>query len=383
MALQAALAQLCPQTDVDNGHHVFDCNLFLSLRSGEVIPCHSELVRARCTQFPEADDNNTVNIDADAPVVYVLLGWVYSEALDLPSVPYQKLTSAVVCLGLSWGLRDCTVLQDRLMSSWRKQRRAGTLLKDIARAYDSGAWGKLYISSPVDDSGERAAELSGGWVALLRGCSSYFKAMLGGEWVESSGSSVKIHWPRTQLAKLLRFLHGHCFVESAADLPAAMECSDFFGVPALVAEANDWVAANLKLENAAALWDFVHKEPRMCINNIDDQVVQAVDASSACLDFFLRNFAELARDPQDGDGSWVPLHDLSCPLMQKLLATGLLEIPHDELMHIVYRYALAKCGSLEKSGALLSSLRPPVVMFNREMRDLLTGNIETSIRAVL
>merc|ERR1712146_588054 len=85
--------------------------------------------------------------------------------------------------------------------------------------------------------------------------------------------------------------------------------------------ANDWIVANLKVQNAAALWEFVDAEPRMCLNTVEAEL-DAADASDACLDFFIGRFAEMASNPPDGDGSWVPLHDLNCNLMHRLLATG-------------------------------------------------------------
>merc|ERR1712146_169764 len=147
--------------------------------------------------------------------------------------------------------------------------------------------------------------------------------------------------------------------------------------------ANDWIVANLKVQNAAALWEFVDAEPRMCLNTVEAEL-DAADASDACLDFFIGRFAEMASNPPDGDGSWVPLHDLNCNLMHRLLATGLVSMPTNELMQVVESYAEAKCGS--KNGrdyaVLMKSLRPPVVMFNRELRDLLTGSVEASIRTL-
>merc|ERR1712146_173670 len=79
--------------------------------------------------------------------------------------------------------------------------------------------------------------------------------------------------------------------------------------------ANDWIVANLKVQNAAALWEFVDAEPRMCLNTVEAEL-DAADASDACLDFFIGRFAEMASNPPDGDGYWVPLHDLNCNLMQ-------------------------------------------------------------------
>jgi hypothetical protein len=219
---------------------------------------------------------------------------------------------------------------------------------------------------------------------LLQARSGYFKAMLSGSWVESSSDGlglVRIHWPRDQFVKLLRFFHGHPFVEQVGDLQVVVECGSFFDVPELFGEANDWIASNLSMANAPMLWDFVSKEPRLWLSGVDGHA----DAKDACLDFHLRHFAELAEDPEEGDGSWVPLHDLSCALMRELLSTGLITLPKDALMEIVERFAGAKCGGRQgkEFNDLIKGMRPPAVMFNRELRDLLTGTVEASIRTVL
>lgn len=325
-------------------------------------------------------------VDADHATVSALLRWIYSEVLDLRSLPQEHLGTSVMRLALSWGLWDSAVLHDRIVGSWR-ERRCGSLQKDIARAYDSGSWASKLLFETVGASGSLANDgVAGGWPPLLRARSSYFAAMLGGSWAEScSSGTVQIHWPHGQLKKLIRFIHGHPFVENMADLQAAVECSSFFGVPALIAEANDWVATHLKPDNAATLWEFVDKEARMSVSTIEEDGLQAADAHDACLSFHISHFAELAADPPDGDGSWVPLHDLSCHLMNKLLATGLVSMPTKELMHIVERFVSAKCGATggKEFDSIMKTLRPPAVMFNRELRQILVGTVEASIHTVL
>lgn len=399
MALRTILAQLCPQPDGYDGNlnglpfGDLGYNLFLRPRSGDQIPCHTELVRARCSCLPYGNSDGVLEVDADGPVVFGLLSWIYSEVLELHRFPNLQLGPDIVRLAHSWGLRDIAVLKDRLMSSWRNQRRAGSLAEDLVRAYDTGVWGDHFNFHAVEATSSQRIEatevVSGGWPLLLQARSSYFKAMLGGMWAESSGEcgglgTVEIHWPQVQLAKLIRFLHGHSFVESSGDLPAAVGCSSFFGVPALVADANDWIATNLKLTNASMLWEFIDQEPRLCPSDADVHL-DAADAKDACLGFHIKHFAELAQDPEDGDGSWVPLHDLSYTLMQKVLATGLLPIPKDALTQIVERFVCAKCGA--KHGILYDvlsrGLRPPIVLFNRELRDMLAGTVQASIHTIL
>jgi hypothetical protein len=224
-----------------------------------------------------------------------------------------------------------------------------------------------------------AETLSGGWIELVRSQSSYFHSMFSGVWAESAGD-VAIQYPRRQVAKLLRFLHGHSFVTGSSDLMDAVECGSFFGVPSLLAHVNDWIASNLKMANAPTLWGFVEAENRLRLGDLDGQV-EAADADDACFDFHIRHFEELVRDPDDGDGSWVPLHDLSYSLMRRLLASGLVDVPREKLTEVVERYVEAKFGF--KDPAALKELRPPAVLFNREIRSMLMGATEASIRTVL
>merc|ERR1719379_1127613 len=150
-----------------------------------------------------------MTVDADGATISVLLRWIYSEVLDLRSLPQEHLGTSVMRLALSWGLRDSAVLHDRIVGSWR-EKRCGSLQKDIARAYGSGFWANELLFEAVGASGSLANGIvSGGWPLLLRARSSYFAAMLGGSWAESrSSGTVKIHWPHGQLKKLIRFMHG-------------------------------------------------------------------------------------------------------------------------------------------------------------------------------
>lgn len=384
MALPAVLDLFCPNRNgIDRGS---DGNFTLMTSDGHSFKCHLELLRARCAEFPMVGEDVSMAVDADCATISSLLRWIYSEVLDLRSLPQEHLGTSVMRLALSWGLRDSAVLHDRIVGSWREKRH-GSVQKDIARAYDSGFWANKILFQAVGESGCSANEaVPGGWPLLLQARSSYFAAMLGGSWAESrSSGNVTIHWPHGQLKKLIRFIHGHPFVESIADLQAAVECSSFFGVPALIAEANDWVATHLKLDNAALLWEFVDKEPRMSVSSIEQDGLQAADAHDACLSYHISHFAELAADPPDGDGSWVPLHDLSCNLMNKLLATGLVSMPTKELMHVIGRFVGAKCGATsgKEFDSIMKTLRPPAVMFNRELREILVGTVDASIHTVL
>jgi len=389
MALKTVLAQLCPQPD--GNCNTLAHNLHLAPCTGDMIPCHEELLRARCPGLPAARADGVVDVDADRSPVFVLLRWIYAEALDLRGFPQQNLGNAVVRLAFAWELRDAGVLRERFVGSWRRERHIGSLAQDVRRAYDSGAWGSHFIFQAIEaaSAGRDTTPLSGGWPLLLRTRSTYFEAMLGGKWAETNGEgdrlgAVKIHWPSKQLAKLVQFLHGHPFVEGMGDLQAAVECSEFFGIPSLIAEVNDWVASNLKLANAPTLWEFVDKEPRLFLGDGEEQR-EVADANDACLHFHIRHFAELAQDPEEGDGSWVPLHDLSCSLMTKLLATGLICMPKDALTEVVERFACAKCGGKHgiEYANLLQSFRPPAVLFNREFRDMLVGTVVASIHTIL
>jgi len=76
---------------------------------------------------------------------------------------------------------------------------------------------------------------------------------------------------------------------------------------------------------------------------------------------------------------------LDYPLMRAILATGLVSMPRDALLQIVERFVAAKCGHTtgKEYAGLLEGLRPPAVLFNREVRDLLAGGVEASIRTLL
>merc|ERR1711879_283829 len=125
-------------------------------------------------------------------------------------------------------------------------------------------------------------------------------------------------------------------------------------------------------------------EPRLTLGDTDEERI-TVDADEACFSFHVKRFAELANDPVDGDGSWVPLHDITCTLMERLLGCGLIDMPKEELTRVVERFAESKSGdgSGKEYERLIERLRPPRVLFNRELRAMLLCEVEPSIRAVL
>jgi hypothetical protein len=264
---------------------------------------------------------------------------------------------------------------------------------DLLRAYEADDLGSCFSFRCIE--ADRHVLLPGGWPELLRTRSSYFRAMLDGGWLESSKHSigqmddfrlraVDIHFPIAQFTKLLHFLHGGTFVTGIGDLTQAVECGSFFGVPSLLAHANEWIATNLKVANAPNLWVYVDSEPRLQLLDSEEHCGCA-DADDACFDFHIRHFAELVSDPEDGDGSWVPIHDLTYPLMKRVLASGLIAMPRDALTEVVVRFVEAKTGG-KRGGAfdnLLAGLRPPVVLFNRENRELLAGVQTFSIQSIL
>eukprot|EP00440_Ansanella_granifera_P001353 gb/GFBE01001457.1/.p1 GENE.gb/GFBE01001457.1/~~gb/GFBE01001457.1/.p1 ORF type:complete len:401 (+),score=84.25 gb/GFBE01001457.1/:1-1203(+) len=400
MALSLLLLRKCPTPDSADAamgaSDLDDCDAFLVPRGGRRIPCHSVLLLARCPSLG-ISPGCTESVDEEEAVVFGLLRWVYCEAFDLRGThSVRGIGDRVVCLAETWGMRDVAVLRERLVQSWRTQRRKGSLDKDLLRAYDARQLGSLEFSCA--DSSQQVANGSqvvyGGWPVLLRAASSYFHAMLNGSWAESSNcdeARVRVHWPSQQLSKLVRYVHGGHFVSGSADLHTAVECGEFFGVPALIASANDWIAENLDLSNAATLWGFVEGEPRMraqWLRNAEDPdylpwMDLAADADEACFDFHIREFASMAQDPENGDGSWVPLHDLSPRLMHRLVSSGLISMNTEQLKEAIERYARAKCSCPGEFTALAKSLLPPTVLFNRELRDLLLVGRDGSIRSVL
>eukprot|EP00439_Symbiodinium_sp_Y106_P029259 s3010_g3.t1 len=190
--------------------------------------------------------------------------------------------------------------------------------------------------------------------------------MLSGKWAETAHEQVKVGWPAEEFERLMEFLHGgQDFIRDAQDLEKALRCADFFGLPVLV-----------------------DSEPRLRLKQVQDSGLHAdffVDAEDACFDFHVREFLALAwpdADSEADEDCWVPLHDLSPSLMQRLLRSGSLDVSTERLKAIVLRYARAKW---DKSLAQVHAkqMMPPNVLFNRDIRDQLLGGVTMSIRAVL
>ncbi|CAE8586085.1 unnamed protein product [Polarella glacialis] len=415
MAMQSMLANLCPRiSDNDDSADLCDWadepTVLLASNDGKpAIRCHAALLRARCPLLPSG---TLVECHETSDVLHGLLRWVYcgtlchqasdtlfSEVegpeLRVAMVQRQRMSlgSGLLRLAERWGLRDSDCLKGRLVGRRLVQRQQGTLAEDLLRAYDDGQIGGRFLFSCADEDiggREDLPPLEGGWCALLRLQSSYFDAMLSGGWAESSGSVgsfdgrrvVHLQWPREQLARLLRFFHGDRFVRSSADLPLALECARFFGVPSLFASVNDWIAAHLKIENASALWNLVESEPGLVTTDADFQEV-VDDADAACFYFHLKHFEVLAEDEVDASGG-VPLNLLNTSLMQRLLMSGLVDIPTAILKGVVKRFARARCSDKQQAEALRVQLQPPAVLFNREHRDaLLPRSSEVTVRAFL
>ncbi|CAE7500084.1 unnamed protein product, partial [Symbiodinium natans] len=77
------------------------------------------------------------------------------------------------------------------------------------------------------------------------------------------------------------------------DLRVAVDCAAFFGVPSLLHHVREWIAANLKVATAPALWAFVESEPLLKHQEVDG-CDDAEDVEAACFEFHLEHFAELA-----------------------------------------------------------------------------------------
>lgn len=393
MALATALAALCPALGSAQDPPLEAGSVQLSTRDGLPVACHAAVLRARCPDLP---DGSVVETGEDAEVVYALLRWVYCEQVSSdpmgaestwPSTSAEALTNTMgigaraVRLGRRWGLRDAACLQGRVAARRVVTRGSGTLVEDVLRAYDAGALDGR-ISFQAENKEEPTEALKGGWTALLRQRSGYFAAMLGGHWAESCAGSdevgdITVHWPRRQLARLLRFVHGAPFVQAQEDLRAAVECAKFFSVPSLFAEVNEWIASHLTFENATGLWNFVESEP--LVKHCDGTMQEGVaDADMACFDFHLQHFEDLVAgcehraEPLEAYGiTCGRLRELDSLLMQRLLATGLVDMCSDLLRPVVLDYARDKTKGRprEEFADLCERLRPPAVLFNRQHRD--------------
>lgn len=389
MSLAEALSGLCPGPAQDASDT--DLDLALHPCDGPPIICHEALLRSRCPELPPTIDGR-VEVCEDTAVLIALLQWIYCERLDKDRIASSDadLGTRVVRLSYRWGLRDAHALYERVTGCKRVVRSAGTLATDLLRAYEGGTLtGRFQFCGDGMVSrghGHQRAQLRGGWCALLRARSGYFRAMLSGNWAESCNREadhvmVRVQWPQEQLARLLCFLHGGIFVRNISDLQTAVDCSTFFDVPSLLVHAADWVTDNLKIDNAPALWCFVHAEPAFQQEDGDD----ALNVDAACFDFHIRNFSLLAQ-PLDGEeGAKVPLHGLSVPLMHRLLSSGLVGVSTRALLEIVAAFVRVKCGlKADEEGdennvvyeSLFARLRPPLVLFNRQERQRLCGGVE-------
>jgi len=380
MAVAAALATVCP-----TGENCFtaDSELITLICSDSVsVRCHVGLLRARCPSigFLEAEP-----VMEESSVTLALLHWVYCGRF--PEKAQEHLTndrnhvySRIVRLAKSWGMRDAQELQDCLTGC--RKRRKSSLEEDVLTAYRSGLLGgHFFFRCPLQDDSH--VLLDGGLPSLLRTRSDYFRAMLGGSWAESAYVSsepriVTVYWPQDQMARLLNFLHGADFVVGPEDLRVAVDCASFFGVPSLLHHVREWIAANLQVSTAPLLWDFVDSEPLLKQQDIDG-CEDAEDVEAACFEFHVKHFAALAGikeweafgDDFDGCQDDVPLHNLSVPLLHRLLMSGLVQLPTKQLFCVVERFARAKCSdasSQEAFAQVFTTLIPPAVIFNRDCR---------------
>jgi len=332
-------------------------------------------------------------------VVCALLRWIYCEQVvsqdpdewaGSDGVPRDAVGPRAVRLGRRWGLRDAECLQGRVAARRVVTRGSGTLAKDLLRAYDAGALDANLTFRAAD--GDEA--LPGGWADLLRQRSPYFGAMLGGDWAEGrNGGEITVHWPHDQMVRLLRFLHGAPFVRGQDDLHVALGCAKFFGVPALFAEVNEWISGNLSLRNAPALWNLVESEP-LLRHHYGVAQEDVADADGACFDFHVAHFAELVKGERHmGEEPEIEifeakagfLHELCAPLMQRLLSSGLVDVPSASLTPVVLAYAegRTKGRPMEEYRELCEMLRPPAVLFNREHRAKLLPAVQITARSFL
>lgn len=386
MSLARALSSICPVSGVSPQDHGYNCSL---MPNGEsAIPCHHELLAARCPQL-SVNIAQSAEVFEDSEVVYALLRWVYCETLvaELTDADKHEFACRVVKLAWKWGLRDAGCLQGKVADKRCRVRAVGTLAEDLLHAYDQNAInGRLTIQADgtVEASDIVIEEFPHVWSAVLRARSTYFHAMLGGSWAESNSNGtesavVKLHWPPQQIGKLLRFLHGAEFVSTERDLRGAIDCADFFGVPSLLASINDWISQRLHLNSATRLWRFIENEPVLIhylgVEGVAEWHNCSADADDACFDFHIKHFEQMAGEVHDQLPLQprTPLHELSVSLFRRLLTSGLLDMATEELTDVVKRFVRAHV--LDKDGHeysdLVSSLCPPRVLFNREQRDRL------------
>lgn len=251
------------------------------------------------------------------------------------------------------------------------------LEEDVLLAYDKCTLnGRFTFVSSMGPG----VPLEGGLCGVLRGRSSYFNAMLNGLWSESCGSDtthvvVNVLWPENLLSRLLRFLHGGGFLEEPKELPDALECAKFFGVPALANHISEWIVDNLTVESACAMWNYVHSEPmlRACSENENEEDLICVDET--CFDFHIINFEALAAfQVHPGGEAQVLIHELHPTLMHRLLASGLVNMQADQLLEVVRKYARVHSENgrdQELYERMFNWLNPTSVLFNRDHRNAL------------
>jgi len=287
----------------------------------------------------------------------------------------------------------------------RSRRQRSSLAEDLLTAFRGGLLHGVSFRCPVfkDDEDMDLPPLDGGLTTLLQLRCEYFRAMFGGGWAESrfaSGAEVTVYWPRDQMERLLEFLHGGTFVVKPDDLRVAVDCAAFFGVPTLLHHVREWIAANLKVSTAPALWTFVEVEPLLKLQDLEG-CEDAEDVEAACFEFHLEHFSELAGvkaweaslgpedEMNDASEEVPPLHGLSVELFHRLLMSGLVRLPTRQLLCVVERFARAKCsepGCSEAFAKLFTSLLPPAVIFNRDCRSALlqsNDNVPAGVRAIV
>lgn len=333
-----------------------------------------------------------IEVEEERETVFALLRWVYCEAVeesallqDVDAKPNDSIGARAVRLGHRWGLRDVGSMQSRVAARRLVKKAQGTLAEDVLRAYDVGRLSDGLRFRPLaDNSAEPGELLDGGWEQLLKVRSSYFRAMLDGPWLESShgvGDQVviEVRWTRNQLERVLRFIHGAPFVESAEDVPLALECAKYFGMPSLLAEICSWIVADVTVATASGLWRSLGEEIATAFCD-DDACEHISEADDAFFEYHIQNFEVLATPLEPA--SEVPLHDLSIALMRRLLTGGQLDVSTWKLKAIVKGFVLARCcKDAAIADEVYESLRPPAVLFNRTNRSCLCGLVnEVSAR---
>eukprot|EP00931_Biecheleriopsis_adriatica_P067797 TRINITY_DN41868_c0_g1_i1.p1 TRINITY_DN41868_c0_g1~~TRINITY_DN41868_c0_g1_i1.p1 ORF type:complete len:439 (+),score=95.45 TRINITY_DN41868_c0_g1_i1:47-1318(+) len=421
MALASALAAACPRGPCES-IDINDPEVVAVLTSdGQAVSCLAGLLKARCPKLlQQVSTQGVVVAGEELAVVLALLHWVYlgrlPENLTTAGDGDTAFLARMLALSHGWGLRDASKLQERLTSSRSKAYRlVGTLSEDVLTGYRSGVLtGRFLFCCPMPSAGqmeveeEETAVLDGGLSFILRHSSEYFQAMLCGAWAESCSAVgneqrvVTVYWPRDQLARLLEFVHGGNFIAGPEDLKVAVDCAAYFGVPSLLHHVREWVASNLRVSTAPALWSFVDSEPLMQLQDIEG-LEESEDVEAACFEYHVKHFSELAGIKEweafgsdQGTSSELeasceeapPLHSLSVALLHRLLMSGLVCLPTRQLLRVVERFARAKCSepsSQEAFAKLFPSLLPPAVIFNRDCRSALLQSTEdvNNARAVV